>query len=74
MTGAPDLAGDIPASNTPVGGTTGLCHESSAAIGEAAAWYRMHRYTAERPLVPMLRRRFGLTVTEALAALKEAGR
>jgi hypothetical protein len=56
----------------PIGGTTGLCHETSAVISEAAAWYRDHRYDCERPVVPALRRRFGLTVTEALAAMREA--
>jgi hypothetical protein len=55
-----------------VGGTTGLCHQSSEAIGQAAAWYREHRATVERPLVPALRRRFGLTSHEAVMALREA--
>ncbi len=60
------------ASNLPVGGTTGLCHQSSASIEQAAAWYRDNRDTAERPLIPALRRRFGLTAHEAVMALREA--
>jgi hypothetical protein len=62
----------LPAADVPIGGTTGLCHEASAAISEAAAWYRANRYTCERPLIPALQRRFGLSVTDVLAALKEA--
>lgn len=60
------------APNLPMGGTTGLCHQSTEAIGQAAAWYREHRETAERPLIPALRRRFGLTSHEAVMALREA--
>jgi len=56
----------------PVGGTTGLCHESTAAIEQAAAWYREHRDTAEQPIIPAIRRRFGLTPLEAIMALREA--
>ena len=58
----------------PVGGSTGLCHASTEAIAEAAAWYASHRYECERPLVPALRRRFGLTASEAVFALAEAGK
>lgn len=51
-----------------------MCHQSSEAIGNAAAWYAANRETCERPIVPALRRRFGLTAAEACAALSEAGR
>lgn len=60
--------------NLPIGGTTGLCHQSSEAIGEAATWYREHRDTCERPIVPALKRRFGLTSAEAVFAMREAAR
>lgn len=56
----------------PVGGTTGLCHENTAAISEAARWYAAHRDQCERPVIPALRRRFGLTAHEAVCALREA--
>lgn len=65
---------DMPGDDQPIGGTTGLCHQSSEAIGNAAAWYAANRETCERPIVPALRRRFGLTAAEACAALSEAGR
>ena len=60
--------------SVPIGGSTGLCHESTEAIGEAAAWYAAHRYECERPIVLALRRRFGLTSYEAVLALAEAGK
>ena len=53
-------------------GPTGLCHESSAAIGEAAQWLVNNLDNCERPIIPALRWRFGLTVCEALCALAEA--
>lgn len=57
----------------PIGGTTGLCHETSAAIDEAAAWLastpRRHR---DKPAVPLLRERFGLTASEACQAIAAA--
>lgn len=53
-------------------GPTGLCHESSAAIAEAAIWYAAHLDTCEHPIVPALRRRFGLSATEAVIAIQEA--
>jgi hypothetical protein len=56
----------------PVGGTTGLCHQSSAAIEQAAAWYRENRDTAEQPIIPNIRRRFGLTPLEVIMAMREA--
>jgi hypothetical protein len=60
-------------SNSAVG-PTGLCHASSEAIGEAAAWYAGGPDHCERPVVPALRKRFGLTPHEAVIALREAGR
>jgi hypothetical protein len=52
---------------------TGLCHETTAAIGEAARWLAgteiEHRL---RPTVPLLRERYGLTATEAVQAIREA--
>ena len=58
----------------PIGGTTGLRHQSSEAIGQAAAWYVGNADYCERPLIPALRRRFGLTPHEAVTALRDAGR
>jgi len=56
----------------PVGGTTGLDHESSAAIDEAARWLATEP-NLPRPIVPSLQKRFGLTAAEACAAIREAG-
>ncbi|WP_083591204.1 hypothetical protein [Aurantimonas sp. 22II-16-19i] len=58
-------------SEVPVGGTTGLDHESSASIDEAAAWLASER-NPPSPIIPALRRRFGLSPTEACQALREA--
>jgi len=63
---APSAAGCfLPAADTSI-------NSPSAAIRDAAAWYREHTYDCERPLIPALQRRFGLTVPEVLAALREA--
>lgn len=51
---------------------TGLDHESSAAIDEAAHWIRANRHQVQRPIVPALRQRFGLTPLEACQAIREA--
>ncbi|TGQ01420.1 MULTISPECIES: hypothetical protein [unclassified Mesorhizobium] len=56
----------------PVGGTTGLCHQSNAAIDIAAAWYRANLTSIEHPIIPALRRRFGLTPLQAVAVIREA--
>lgn len=56
----------------PIGDTTGICHESSAAIDEAAAWYCKNRDTCERPVVIALRRRFGLSPHDAVRAIAVA--
>ena len=56
----------------PIGGTTGLCQQSTAAIDEAATWYAANDSLCERPIIPALRRRFGLTAHEAVMALREA--
>ncbi|TIT10816.1 MAG: hypothetical protein E5W74_15190 [Mesorhizobium sp.] len=57
----------------PIGGTTGLCHETSAAIDEAATWLALTpRRQRDRPAVPLLRQRFGLTPAEACQAIAAA--
>ncbi len=63
--------------DTPVGGTTGLCHETTAAIDDAARWLAEHRQELRaqlRPIVPALREQFGLSPNEALLAAAEAVR
>ncbi|TFF27527.1 hypothetical protein E3C22_03455 [Jiella endophytica] len=47
-------------------------HEHSAAIDEAARWLAGQQ-TRPLPIVPALRRRFGLTPVEACQAIREAG-
>ncbi|MHA6644577.1 hypothetical protein [Mesorhizobium sp. A623] len=61
---APDL---------PIGGTTGLCHETSATIDAAAVWLVAADRTGQA-IVPELRQRFGLTTMEAIEAIREANR
>lgn len=59
--------------NLPIGGTTGHCHESTAAIEEAAAWLASPlRQRVNRPIVPHLKETFGLTTMEAMDAIREA--
>ena len=55
----------------PIGGTTGLSHVHTAAIDLAAAWLAGEP-VAPRPIVPSLQRRFGLTASEACAAIRDA--
>lgn len=63
----------MPADRPPVGGTTGLSHEHSAAVDEAAAWLAsLPPHERPRPIVPALRQRFGLTALEACQAIREA--
>lgn len=47
---------------------TGIDHESSAAIDEAARWLAEHRASLSRPIIPELRDRFGLSINEAIEA------
>ncbi|PAP92160.1 hypothetical protein [Mesorhizobium wenxiniae] len=57
----------------PVGGTTGLCHESTSAIDQAAEWLSLTpRRQRDKPAVPLLRERFGLTAPEACQAMAAA--
>lgn len=42
------------------------CH--SVAVEEAARWLTAHRAGLTRPIIPALRDRFGLTITEAVEA------
>ncbi|WP_331817361.1 hypothetical protein [Aurantimonas sp. A2-1-M11] len=58
-------------STIPVGGSTGHCHESTAAIDEAAAWLASEDHPPS-PIIPALRRRFGLSTVDACAAISEA--
>lgn len=58
----------------PVGGTTGHCHESTAAIEEAARWLAANRTSLDRPIVPTLKERFGLSALDAVRAAAEAVR
>lgn len=57
----------------PVGGTTGVDHEHSGAIDEAARWLAITPpHARPRPLVPALRELFGLSPAEACAAIRES--
>ncbi len=46
-------------------------HEHTAAIDEAAAWLASEDHPPS-PIVPALRRRFGLSAVEACTAISEA--
>lgn len=46
-------------------------HETSAIVDEAAAWYFNNFRTCERPIVPTLRHRFGLTSHQAVVAIRQ---
>lgn len=57
----------------PVGGTTGISHEHSAAIDEAAAWLAgLPQDARPQPLVPTLRIMFDLSPGGACAAIRQA--
>lgn len=59
----------------PVGCTTGLSHEHSAAVEEAAAWLTgLPKEARPRPLVPVLRLMFGLSPVDACAAIRAANK
>ena len=63
----------MPTNDLPIGGTTGLDHESSGAIDLAAQWLATRPAGGEpRPVIPALRAQFGLTAVEACQAIKEA--
>lgn len=47
-------------------------HEHSEAVALAAEWLIQPRERTGRATVPELRERFGLTVQDALAAIREA--
>ena len=53
---------------------TGIDHEMTAKVDEAAVWLAAHWWKAERPLVPFLRKRFGLTPLEAIQSMRESAR
>lgn len=59
----------------PVSGTAGIEHASSAMVDEAAAWLASRPlHHRPHPIVPELRKLFGLTAGEACAAIREANR
>lgn len=56
----------------PIGGTTGLDHERTAAIDEAARWLASSSPAERnRPVVVLLRERFGLSAQEACQAIRD---
>ena len=52
-------------------GLTGMDHSDNPAIGEAAGWLALQP-EPPRPLIPILRERFGLTPKEACEAAARA--
>lgn len=53
---------------------TGVDHELTDRTDEAAVWLAVNWWKAERPLVPFLRKRFGLTPHEAVVSMRESAR
>jgi hypothetical protein len=57
----------------PVGGSTGCCHASSAAVDEAEAFLRaVPPGERPRPLIPALREMFGISSLEAVEAIRQS--
>lgn len=52
---------------------TGIDHEGSAAVEQAAIWLAEQK-ESPRPAVPVLRRMFGICAVEACEAIALAGR
>ncbi len=53
---------------------SGIDHELSDKADEAAVWLAANWFKAERPLVPFLRKRFGLSPAEAVESMRESAR
>ena len=53
---------------------TGICHETTEAVALAAMWLAGNRQDLPRPIIPHLRRMFGLTPAQACEAIAEANR
>ncbi|MER9840321.1 hypothetical protein NKJ59_03550 [Mesorhizobium australicum] len=53
---------------------SGIDHELSDRADEAAVWLSVYWWQASRPLVPFLRKRFGLSSREAIHAMRESAR
>ncbi|MES0135619.1 hypothetical protein NKJ88_11785 [Mesorhizobium sp. M0016] len=53
---------------------SGVDHELSDKADEAAVWLAANWFKAERPLVPFLRKRFGLSAAEAVESMRESAR
>jgi len=63
----------LPDPSLPIGGSTGLSHEHSAAVDMAAAWLAARpRHQWPQPIVPSLAKLFGLAPVEASAAIRQA--
>lgn len=57
----------------PAGRSSGLDHVTSAAIDEAAAWLASRPpHQHPHPIVPALKKLFGLTASEACQAIRRA--
>ncbi|ODA95565.1 hypothetical protein BFX40_23690 [Mesorhizobium sp. SEMIA 3007] len=52
----------------------GVDHDLTNKADEAAVWLAVNWWKAPRPLVPSLRKRFGLTSQEAISAMRESAR
>lgn len=67
------MIGPCETPDLPIAGTTGLCHETTATIEQAAQWLATTpRHERPRPAAVELRERFGLKPAEAIEAIREA--
>lgn len=46
-------------------------HEHSAIVDQAVEWYSANYGACERPIVPTLQKRFGLTAHQAIVCIRE---
>lgn len=49
-----------------------LCHQDAGHLEEAVAWFIANHHNCERPHIPALRRRFGISPLEAVTVLRLA--
>ncbi|ESZ76701.1 MULTISPECIES: hypothetical protein [unclassified Mesorhizobium] len=47
-------------------------HVDAGYLEEAVAWFAEHQTTCERPFVPAIRRRFGLSALDAVSVMRLA--
>jgi hypothetical protein len=49
-----------------------ICHQDAGHLEEAVCWFAENHRTCERPYIPALRRRFGISPLDAVTVLRLA--